>query len=101
MSCAHMNFDVHAKVARIEKDEIDRTIIAHHVDIRVKCHECGLPFEWVGLPNGFSHYRPTVSIDAQIIRAPLIPMGNPQPPAGLAGFSVTYQEFPEKGPTKQ
>jgi len=96
-----MNFNVHAEVARIEKSETDKTIVAFHVDIKVFCRECGKPFEWVGLPLGFSHYRPTVSIDGQIIRAPLIPEGGPQPPEGLAGFSVTMQSFPEKEPTRQ
>lgn len=100
-NCVHENFNVHAEVARIEKSETDKTIIAYHVDLKTWCRDCGKSFEWVGLPNGFSHYRPTVSIDGQIMHAPLIPAGGPQPPAGLAGFSVTHLEFPDQEPTKQ
>lgn len=99
-ACEHMNFDVHANVARLQKSEEDPTIIAFSVDLRCKCHECGMPFEWVGLPLGFSHYRPTVSIDGQEMRAPLVPQGGTVP-EGLAGFSVTMQSFQEKEPTKQ
>lgn len=100
MACEHMNFDVHAAVARIQKSDLDPTFIAFHVDITCKCHECHEPFEWVGLPLGFSHYRPTVSIDGQIMHAPLVPK-NGEVPEGLAGFSVTMQTFPEKEPTRQ
>lgn len=73
---------------------------AFHVDIKLWCRDCGMPFEWVGLPNGFSHYQPTVSIDGQEMRAPIVPKGC-VPPKGLAGFSVTHTEFPQKEPTKQ
>jgi hypothetical protein len=98
--CEHLNFDVHANVARIEKDETDKTIVAYSVDLRLHCRDCGLPFEWVGLPLGFSHYQPTVSIDGQEMRVPAIPLGG-KVTEGLAGFRVTMQAFPEKEPTRQ
>lgn len=80
--CRHENFNVHAEVARVED------VGAFHVDMRIACRDCGLPFEWVGLPLGFSHYQPTVSIDAQEMRVPIVPRGL-KPPKGLAGFRVT------------
>jgi hypothetical protein len=59
-----------------------------------------MPFEWVGLPHGFSHYQPTVSIDGQEMRAPIVPEGG-KVPEGLAGFSVSIVESQQKEPTKQ
>ena len=95
-----MNFNVIAEVARIQRSDSDPEIIAFHADFKVQCRECGLPFEFVGLPLGFSHYRPTVAIDGTILHQPLIPQGG-KVTEGLAGFNVTMQSFPSKEPTKQ
>lgn len=82
--CPHMNFNVHAKIARIQKSEQEpEVIVAYSMDVSVFCRECGQPFEFFGLPNGFSHYRPTVSIDGQELRAPIILPGTRPPGASL------------------
>lgn len=95
-NCPHLNFVVHANVGRIQKSESEpENIVAYMADIKVCCHECGQPFEFLGLPHGLSFYRPTVSIDGQELRVPLVIPGS-RPPEGLAGFSVTRQEFDAK-----
>lgn len=94
MDCKHENFRVFANVARLED------VGAFSVDIRLWCNDCDLPFEWVGLPNGFSHYQPCVSIDGQEMRAPIVPQGG-TPPLGLPGFRVTQIPVPGADPVKQ
>lgn len=96
--CKHENFNCFANVGRLT-DLVGRPPdeLAFTVDVRITCIDCGMPFEWVGLPNGSSHYQPTVSIDGQELRAPLVPKGGVVPP-GLPGFSVTHTVA---DPTKQ
>jgi hypothetical protein len=88
--CKHESFRVHAEVARLED------IGQFSVDVRVWCSDCGEPFEWVGLPGGFSHYQPCVSIDCQELRAPIVPRGGKVQP-GLSGFRVTHTILGEHG----
>jgi hypothetical protein len=94
MSCKHENFRVDAKVARIED------VGAFSVDLRIWCMDCNLPFEWVGLPGGFSHYQPCANIDCQEMRAPIVPQGG-KVPEGLAGFRVTQTRMDEEPGTPQ
>lgn len=97
--CPHMNFKVVAQCGRILHEEKEPPAY-YHVDIRLNCAECGAAFEWQGLPNGFSPYQPTVSIDSQELRVPAMPPGQAVP-KGMAGFRVTHQSFEGKEPVKQ
>lgn len=100
-SCPHMNHNIYASIARIQKSDAEpETIIAYTADIRIECHECRQPFEFIGLPNGMSYYRPTVSINGLELRAPIAIPGT-RPPEGMAGFTVTHQVFDDKEATKQ
>ncbi len=88
--CPHLNFNVHAEVNRIQKsDEEPDVIVAYTMDLRVLCRDCGQPFEFFGLPLGFSYYQPTVAIDGQVARLPIVLPGT-EPAPGLAGFCVTH-----------
>lgn len=94
--CLHNHFRIEAAVGRImstqgEKKEADEFTPADyfHADIKLICHECGQTFEWQGLPNGYSPYQPTVSIDGQTMGAPAMPAGKSVPP-GMIGFRVTH-----------
>lgn len=98
--CEHLNFNMIGKVGRLTRSDSDPTVIAYCADIRVECRDCKQPFEFFGLPLGFSHYQPTVSIDNQELRVPLVIPGT-QPEPGLAGFSVTHTVFDEKEQVKQ
>lgn len=97
--CDHQNFRVDAKVGRILNDDKEPPAY-YHADIRLNCADCGIAFEWQGLPNGFSPYQPTVSIDGQELLVPAMPHGK-MIPKGLPGFLVTHQIFDDKEPTKQ
>jgi hypothetical protein len=108
MSCKHENFRIDVNVGRIiaskerpmEMVSMDEEPAYYSADLRIKCMDCGEPFEWVGLPNGFSPYQPTVSIDGQELRISAMPVGKTVPP-GLPGFRVTHTVFDQKEPVKQ
>ncbi len=94
-TCQHMNFGVHANVGRIQKSDLEPEVItAFSCDLRVYCRDCGKPFQFVGLPNGFSFYQPTVSLDGQTAQLPLVHEGF-ETAKGMPGYSVTNVAFPE------
>lgn len=81
MACAHLEFRAEIKVNRLEDTG------AFFADIRIWCIECGLPFEFPGLPAGLRHDGATVSLDAQELRLPIKPKGSKVFPA-VPGFMV-------------
>lgn len=83
--CKHENFHAHVEVNRIE--DIGRFT----ADIRIRCRECDLPFEFVGVGEcGSSYEFPTVDPSAQELRVPIKPKGLEILPGikGPAGFTV-------------
>ena len=84
--CKHENFNIRANVGRILHEEKEPPAY-YSVEIRISCRECDLEFEWQGLPNGFSPYEPTVSIDGLEMRVSAMPPGLRVPP-GLPGYRV-------------
>jgi hypothetical protein len=86
MSCKHEEFNANVAVHRIQKSDLEPDeIVAYQADIKVECRQCGQPFEFFGLPMGMSFYQPTISIDGQVMRVPLIIPGT-KPPDRLPGF---------------
>lgn len=85
--CLHMNFDAEVSCNRLTKSDDDPTVIAYNAEIRIRCHECGLPFEFIGVDAGMSGERPMASVDAQELRAPIKPKGLAIMPA-IPGFAV-------------
>lgn len=103
--CKHGEFRIGAEIGRILKDGQDSSDpneepAYYSASIRVRCQHCGDPFEFVGLPFGFSPYHPTVSIDGQVLSISVMPVGVAVQP-GLAGFKVTQTVFDEKAAVKQ
>lgn len=103
--CKHEQFRIGADIGSILKDGQDSTNpneepAYYSASIKVSCSHCGDPFEFVGLPFGFSPYRPTVSIDSQTLSVSVMPVGKTIP-EGLAGFNVTAKVFEEKEAVKQ
>ncbi len=118
--CPHLNFGCFTDVNRITGDGTEAIggllpvcedivvavpgsgvrIPRDTADIRIGCRDCGQPFEFFGLPFGLSFYRPTVSINHQQLRVPLVLPGT-EPPPGLAGFAVTHKVFEKKEAVKQ
>lgn len=87
--CAHLNFRVDADINRITKGE-GGPVEGYMADIRIKCTDCDLPFEFIGLDCGMLWDRPMVNPSAQVLRAPIKPKGLNLLP-GLPGFTVRAQ----------
>lgn len=91
MDCEHMEFMVHADVNRLTDQDGSPRVKAFCMDLRVFCKECGLQFEFVGLPLGYSVYRPTVNIAGLEAHIPIIPPGK-LPDPDMPGYSVKFTE---------
>lgn len=81
MTCEHRNYRAQVNVTNLEDTG------ARLAEITIKCDNCGLPFEFVGLPVGCEFYRPTTDLSAQILTAPIVPEGAKQVD-GLIGYSL-------------
>lgn len=75
MSCQHLNFAASVNVCRLTADTNPELVIGYAADVKINCADCGMPFEFVGLPKGISatNSKPTVSMDGMELRAPLVP----------------------------
>lgn len=93
-ACKHEDFTAHVDVHPIQQ-EATGPVVMFMIDLKVECAKCGQELEFVGMPLGCSFYHPTVSINGQECRLPLVIPGT-EPPPGMAGFSVTQQVFDEK-----
>ena len=85
--CEHMNFIANVEVNRLTKSEEDPSIIGYTADVRIRCADCSLPFEFIGVDAGYSPRMPMASVDAQELRAPIRPKGSNILPA-IPGFNV-------------
>lgn len=65
--CEHTEFEASVTVNRLE--DVKRFA----ADVRIKCRECGKPFQFIGLPGGLAPDRPTVSVDWTEARLPIQP----------------------------
>tara|TARA_R110002074_G_scaffold280676_1_gene452046 strand:- start:689 stop:967 length:279 start_codon:yes stop_codon:yes gene_type:complete len=72
MTCPHLNFICHADILRLSHDE-GGPITGYKANIQIKCHDCGLPFRFIGLAAGAHFAEPRVSIDGLELHAPLEP----------------------------
>lgn len=83
MTCKHLKFDAVVRVARVE--DIGRFI----AEIRVKCIECGTPFQFQGIQPGMNYNGPTVSLDGLEANLPVFPDGQqPNPLQNLMGYTI-------------
>lgn len=58
-------------------------------DIKVICADCGLPFQFLGLPLGLNLSGAAMSVDGQEARMAIAPAGRVlHPLEGLSGFGV-------------
>lgn len=70
--CEHRDFQAVVTINRIA--DCPTGFMA---DVRIKCADCGIPFEFVGLPSGLHFEKPMVSIDSTELRAPIKPSSDP------------------------
>lgn len=77
--CDHLNFQASVSVCRLPDDNDPCKVVGFAADIKINCFECGLPFQFVGLPAGVSitNSKPMVSLDGKEIRVPLKPSTDP------------------------
>lgn len=84
--CPHMNFTAQVNVARIE----DKGAFA--ADVTIRCFDCGIPFQFLGLEPGLDMQGARVSIDGLEARLAICPQGQvPSPMDNIAlkiGFGL-------------
>lgn len=85
--CKHENFRADVGVGRISASEDDSTIVGFSADITIRCIDCNKPFEFVGLPMGYSPMQPMCSVDGTEARMPIMPPGEPMR-TDLPGFHL-------------
>lgn len=81
--CPHLQFEVSVDVTRL-----DGIITGYCADVKVRCHDCGLPFEFIGVPNGYSPDVPMASFDFKKICLPM------RPNTDRVATKMTYQVKP-------
>lgn len=74
--CQHEQFECMAKVGRLT-DGDNGPVAGYTADIRIRCIQCGIPFEFIGVPGGYSPAQPMVNFDATELRAPIKPSSDP------------------------
>lgn len=79
MSCQHLNFRAAVDVHRLTDDTNPDSIVGYTSDIHIFCAECGIPFQFLGIPQGvsFTNNKPMVSLDGTELRTPIIPSSDP------------------------
>ena len=73
-ACEHLEFEARVEVGRLTEGEGGK-VTSFSADVRITCTDCGKPFLFVGVPFGLSPNQPTVSVDGQELRCPIIPQG--------------------------
>ena len=79
--CEHLEFHVEAVVNRFEDTG------TFNLEIQVRCMECEVLFEFLGLETGLSAYGPRTSFGSDELRIPIMPPGMTIPD-GLTGFEI-------------
>ena len=77
MDCKHEQFECNASVTRLTDGNNNDNVIGYAADITVKCIQCGIPFEWIGIAGGYSPSEPKVNPDRTGLRAPIRPSTDP------------------------
>lgn len=89
MDCKHLNFRSSVAIGRILQKDGDVDPAAFVADIRIKCVDCDEPFEFYGVPMGWTAMHPTSSVDGLELHVPLKPKSSPMPLAStLMSYSV-------------
>lgn len=86
--CEHKDFEANVAINRLE----DTGQFA--ADVRIRCTECNLPFQFIGLPCGLNAEGAAVSADATEARLAIVPYDEANtilgrmPVKGLKSFRV-------------
>jgi hypothetical protein len=80
--CEHHAFSSSVRIARLEDSG------RFMAEVRIRCADCGLPFEFLGLQAGLNLDGATVSIDGQEANLAISPKGAKPNPLQRMAFSV-------------
>jgi len=86
--CIHMNFKANVSVGRLTDPANENIVKAYTADVRVECAECGLPFQFLGLPMGMDTQGARVSTDGLEARLAISPQGLKPDPLQRMAFGV-------------
>lgn len=66
-------------VCRLTDENDLELVVGFSADVKINCADCGMPFEFIGLPAGISatNSKPMVSMDGKELRAPIKPSSVP------------------------
>lgn len=86
-NCKHENFFAKIDVQRLFHDgkEDPSAFVA---EIKINCVDCGLQFEFLGVPMGYQPGATRVSPDGLELRAALKPKGQILDQRGMPGFDI-------------
>ena len=73
--CKHFHFNANVNVFRLTETE-GGEVANYSCDVDIKCVQCGIPFEFIGVPCGDSKKQPMSNIDFTKLRAPIRPYTN-------------------------
>ena len=76
--CQHHSFRAEVRVQRLTQDD-GGPVTHYNAEVEITCADCGLAFEFCGLPIGVDPYRPTVGFGALELRVPIMPPGEKIP----------------------
>lgn len=82
MTCKHLNFHAAAKIARLEDSG------RFMCELTVKCSDCDLPFQFLGLEPGLDLNGARVSIDGLELNVGICPRGARPSPIQVMGFDI-------------
>lgn len=88
MDCKHNNFNCIADVIRLLKKDTDTEPSAFVAEIRIVCRDCGVPFEFLGVPMGYQPGATRVSFDSLTLNAALKPQGARLDQSGMPGYDI-------------
>lgn len=77
MNCTHKNFETTTKVTRLTAGDLSEEITGYQADIRIFCADCGLPFQFRGVPAGISLEKPAANFDWTEMSVPIMPHVDP------------------------
>lgn len=87
--CKHMDFKANVKVGRLTAAENSDVVVWFDAEVTIECAECGIPFEFMGLPMGLSPLEPCCSVTGVEARMPIKPKGEIMPKReDLIGFQL-------------
>ncbi len=85
-----MAFGVESKVARLE--DSGRFML----ELRIRCTECNLPFQFKGLPAGLNLNGAAVSVDGLEANLAICPQGAEMSPLDVIGYQLGSMGAPKQ-----